>query len=840
MIRPELLVALGAVAASLFAPDAAAAADPAPPPVAQSPSVATDAGAPGGSPAPAASPSAEAAPVDAAKPVSAPQPASAAVGSEGAPPPATASDGSNADAEGEGGDIVDLESLLDSSVVSGASRTAEKADDAPATTTTVTADDLRRYGIRTLAEALNFLSLGMYSQDPLHAVEVGARGVLLSGDYGNHVLLVVDGNIMNEPWNGTAYYEQGSGIPIEMIDHIEVITGAGSVLYGSYAMLGVINVVTKSAKDSKGVHGILEVSGSPPVNSSGSAVFSTRGAGGTLRVGVNAAQPFQFAGKEGEASIGVDYYTQNGPTFEYAPQFTKADVVTDADGKEACREGAPNYGPNSYTPCVWGGRVTEAYRTQVPTLLARARWGEFSSFLKATQYTRNQPARDLFGASEGDFNSPVGFERDRTMIGELKWQKTITEQFAAMARFYGGLYSYNIDTYSHDFARDGGGQNAPTPGVAAEELFISRQRGASQWGGLELQATYDFTEDGRFPLLIGLDNRLRRIGSYADYIDVPTAKSYGTEGHYDSVEFLVAPYLQQRAKLSSEWQLNAGVRVDAQTDFAAAVSPRFAAVWSRPAVGIAKLIFSSAFRTPTGYERFTDIAGEHVPNKGLTPERVYTGEGTFERRFGKLRALGGLFFSRFSSMVAYEIAPGAGTPDNPAYWYVNNNAITNFGFNGLLEGSTDALKYGATLTVASTRVETEAGDRRLTVSPTYFGNVHAGYEFPKPFPLLSAAVAFMGRRYADVAYADGHDEAWRKGSMTPAHVEARLTAIGDLPFVDGLKYRVMVNNAFHRRAPYLNGVQGAPDAENEVTAPTLAPVNRFTVMIGAQYDWNAF
>jgi outer membrane receptor for ferrienterochelin and colicin len=44
-----------------------------------------------------------------------------------------------------------------------------------------------------------------------------------------------------------------------MVDHIEVILGPGSVLYGSNAMLGVINVVTKHAKDWSGVHGVAEV-----------------------------------------------------------------------------------------------------------------------------------------------------------------------------------------------------------------------------------------------------------------------------------------------------------------------------------------------------------------------------------------------------------------------------------------------------------------------------------------------------------------------------------------------------------------------------------------------------
>ena len=818
------LVTPVAAPVSAEAPVVTPAASPAASPVAVQPEAKVEAAAPVVTPATS--------PAEAKVETPAPAPDASAVPASATPTPAAA--------DGDTLGSLDLESLLDSNVVSGASRTAEKADDAPATTTTVTAEDLRRYGLRTLAEALNFLSLGMYSQDPHHAVEVGARGVLLSADYGNHVLLVVDGNIMNEPYNGTAYFEQGSGIPIEMIDHIEVITGAGSVLYGSYAMLGVINVVTKGAKDAKGVHGILEMSGSPPVNSAGSAVFSADGAGGTVRIGVNAAQPFVLNGKDGEYSVGLDYYAQKGPTFGYAPQYNPNDI----DGSGRCKDGTPNYGPGSFAPCVWGGRAKDSYGVQVPTLLATARWGEFTTFLKATQYTRSQPAADSFGISAGDFNSADSFERDRSIIGELKWQKILTERISAMARLYGGSYDYKIDTYSRNYDTDGGGINVPTPGDPKQGFFIQRLLGVSQWGGLELQSTYDFTDDGRYPLLVGLDNRMRRIGDGNNFLDVPTGRSYGSIlNNYDRLEWLVAPYVQQRAKLNNEWQLNAGLRMDAQTDFSPALSPRFAAVWSRPDVGIVKLVFSSAFRTPTGYERFSATPGESLANPGLKPERVYTTETTYERRFGKIRALGGLFFSRFNSMVASvdsgQTADGSPGGD-PMSWYANSSSITNYGFNGLVEGSTAELRYGATLTVASTKVDTPEGGRNLTLSPSYFGNIHASYEFPKPFPVLSGAIAYIGARDSNGAYVSGAGSAWRDASRAPAQVDLRITAIGDIPQIEGLKYRVMLNNSFHNRAPYIVGPQQEPDASNTLSAPNLSPVNRFTLMVGLQYDMNIF
>src|SRR5260370_987064 len=91
-----------------------------------------------------------------------------------------------------------LDALLDEPVVTGASRADERARAAPATTSVITGEDMHRFGIRSIAEAIDFLGMGLVTQNPLHSVEVGGRGVLLTSDFGNHVLLIVDGHVFNE------------------------------------------------------------------------------------------------------------------------------------------------------------------------------------------------------------------------------------------------------------------------------------------------------------------------------------------------------------------------------------------------------------------------------------------------------------------------------------------------------------------------------------------------------------------------------------------------------------------------------------------------------------------
>src|SRR5262245_54654020 len=152
----------------------------------------------------------------------------------------------------------DLQGLLEETVVTTASKTKETSSNAPATSTTLTADDMRRYGIRTIDEAISFLSLGGFAYNPFYTPDVSFRGVGLEGDQGDHVLLLVDGHSMNDALFGSARFGRGIGLPLELIDHIEVILGPGSVLYGSSAMLGVVNVVTKRGKEHKGGHLVFE------------------------------------------------------------------------------------------------------------------------------------------------------------------------------------------------------------------------------------------------------------------------------------------------------------------------------------------------------------------------------------------------------------------------------------------------------------------------------------------------------------------------------------------------------------------------------------------------------
>lgn len=132
--------------------------------------------------------------------------------------------------------------------VSGASKFLEKSTDVPASVTIVTADQIREFGYRTLADVLqsvrgfNVISDRNYSY-------VGIRGFLKPGDYNARILFLLDGHRVNDNIYDGAYVGTGFPVDIDLIDRIEIVRGASSSVYGTGALLAVINVITKRGRD---------------------------------------------------------------------------------------------------------------------------------------------------------------------------------------------------------------------------------------------------------------------------------------------------------------------------------------------------------------------------------------------------------------------------------------------------------------------------------------------------------------------------------------------------------------------------------------------------------------
>ena len=125
-----------------------------------------------------------------------------------------------------------------------AERKLTRAEDAPASITVISGDEVRGFGYGTLAEALRSVR-GLYLGTDRTYEAVGTRGFSITGAYNNRVLVLNDGHTTNEPSYGQGSIGRDFDSDLSEIERIEVVRGPGSVLYGSAAFFGVVNVVHK-------------------------------------------------------------------------------------------------------------------------------------------------------------------------------------------------------------------------------------------------------------------------------------------------------------------------------------------------------------------------------------------------------------------------------------------------------------------------------------------------------------------------------------------------------------------------------------------------------------------
>jgi outer membrane receptor for ferrienterochelin and colicins len=134
-----------------------------------------------------------------------------------------------------------------------ASKYEQKVTKAPASISIITGDEIKKYGYRNFGAILASLK-GFYNTSDRNYGYVGARGFGLPADYNSRLLLLIDGHRYNDNIFDSFYTDEGFPVDVDVIERVEVVRGPSSSLYGTSAVFGVINVITKRGRDQKGVN----------------------------------------------------------------------------------------------------------------------------------------------------------------------------------------------------------------------------------------------------------------------------------------------------------------------------------------------------------------------------------------------------------------------------------------------------------------------------------------------------------------------------------------------------------------------------------------------------------
>lgn len=168
-----------------------------------------------------------------------------------------------------------VEQLLDV-VVTSVSKRPERLLDAASAIQVITADDVRRAGATSIPEALRLASNLQVAQIDSRQWAITSRG--FNNLFADKLLVLIDGRSVYTPLYAGVYWDVQDTL-LEDLDRIEVISGPGATQWGANAVNGVINITTKSAKDTQG--SLLLGGGGSELRASGGARY-----GGRLAPGV--------------------------------------------------------------------------------------------------------------------------------------------------------------------------------------------------------------------------------------------------------------------------------------------------------------------------------------------------------------------------------------------------------------------------------------------------------------------------------------------------------------------------------------------------------------------------
>ena len=295
-----------------------------------------------------------------------------------------------------------LEELMEIEVqtVVSASKYRQKVSEAPASITIITADDIKKFGYRTLADILRSVR-GLYTTYDRNYHYVGIRGFGRPGDENTRVLLLVDGHRINDAIYAAASIGTEFILDVDLIERVEVTRGPGSSLYGNNAFFGVVNVITRRGMEK----GNIELS----AEAASEQTYKGRLTYGTL------------AGGDQEALLSATGYTSKGGRL-YFPEYDPRNPLADLRAAN-----------NGYADYVDGDGFLSGY-------------GKFSSggFLLSAAYV--QRTKVIPTASYGtDFNDPGNHTTDERAYLDAQYNVRGSGGTEYTFRGYYDLYQFNGD-----------------------------------------------------------------------------------------------------------------------------------------------------------------------------------------------------------------------------------------------------------------------------------------------------------------------------------------------------------------------------------------------------------
>jgi iron complex outermembrane receptor protein len=171
-----------------------------------------------------------------------------------------------------------LEDLMNIEITS-VSKRPERISEAAAAVYVITQEDIRRSGVTSLPDALRLAPNLQVARASASGYAISARG--FNSSSANKLLVLIDGRSVYTPLFSGVFWDV-QDVVLEDVERIEVISGPGGTLWGVNAVNGIVNVITRSAKNTQG--GLAAVGVGSRENDVALRYGDTVGADGRYRV----------------------------------------------------------------------------------------------------------------------------------------------------------------------------------------------------------------------------------------------------------------------------------------------------------------------------------------------------------------------------------------------------------------------------------------------------------------------------------------------------------------------------------------------------------------------------
>jgi outer membrane receptor for ferrienterochelin and colicin len=484
-------------------------------------------------------------------------------------------------------DLADL--YGDEEFVSIATGSKKPITKAPAVASVITAEDIRAMGATTLDQALETVPGLHVSLSTLSRLEsvYSIRGIHTG--FNPQVLMLMNG--IPFPFLYTGGRPILFRLPISSISRIEIIRGPGSAVYGADAFAGVINIITKDAREINGTE-IGEREGSFDTHDLWLQHGKTWG-----NWELAFSLEWQKTAGDHDRRVGSDYQTV-------------LDQLTDASL-------APG-------PLSTGYEVIDTHLE-----IKRKNWK-----FRVWNWRLNNAGE---GAGSAQALDPKGRQDGNLYLADLSYHN---EKLVQDLDFTADLHYLHNKTKSRLTLLPAGTAGLPgaligKPGGYRDGV-IGKPGGTEQQTGLDFSAAYTGQTNHRLRFGTGFTYQKgspRETKNYGRGV-IPGILTDVTDTPYiyvpDSSRKIWHLSLQDEWQFAPDWELTAGIRYDDYSDSGTTVNPRMALVWSTRHNLTTKFLYGRAFRAPSFGEQFAVNNPVVLGNPNLDPETIDTLELAFD------------------------------------------------------------------------------------------------------------------------------------------------------------------------------------------------------------------